>query len=469
MEKVRATSGVRLPAKATIWNIFSAALARGVGAIGTPIFTRLLAPSEYGLYPLYTTWLGVVSALATLGLAGGVIYRGLQRYDSERGRFISSAMGLFFTIFLTLGSLIMLLSGVIERVTGLSPLILAMLLSEVLFSTIIAFSSARARYEYKYRSQAAINIISALGSPLIAILLILYTPYHSEARILGSIITSLFIALPQLYLMLARCEKLYDREIWGYLLKMALPFLPHLISSSLIVRVGEMVIARSHGDGALGKYSVAMSLGLALSIISGGVGQVLSPWLLRKLGQGRFDTVREVVGSAIRVMAIGGVLLSLIAPELMIILTPPEYRDVLPAVYPLIIASIFFFISQTAMSAEMYYERPMRAAFPTVLVAFVTVATAILFIPEMDYRLTSLITLGAYIMTTLLNLANFKSVSGEKMLHGLPLVRDLLFLVVFVTISFFFRDVWLSRLLFALALLPVVINNGYQVYKIIKE
>ena len=61
MEKVRATSGVRLPAKATIWNIISAALARGVGAIGTPIFTRLLAPSEYGLYPLYTTWLGVVS------------------------------------------------------------------------------------------------------------------------------------------------------------------------------------------------------------------------------------------------------------------------------------------------------------------------------------------------------------------------------------------------------------------------
>ena len=151
------TRELKLPARASLWNIASAFIARGVGAIGTPIFTRLLSVGEYGLYPLYTTWLGVVSALATLGLAGGAIYRGLQRYGDEKGRFISAAVGLFFSLFIPLGIILLLISPFAEGVTGLSPLVVAMLLSEILFSTVTAFASARARYEYKYKEQTVLH------------------------------------------------------------------------------------------------------------------------------------------------------------------------------------------------------------------------------------------------------------------------------------------------------------------------
>ena len=225
---------LRRPAMASVWAIMSSLFARGIGAVGTPIFTRLLTPTEYGLYPLYSSWLGVVSAVATLGLAGGAIYRGLQRFEERRGEFVSAALGLFFTVFLPLSGIIMLLSVYFEGVTGLSPSVVGMLLSEVLFSTVIAFSTARARYEYRYKSLAATTVISALLSPIIAVLFITLTPYHAEARILGSLLSALLVALPQLYVMLSRSERLYDREIWGYLLKTATPLLETTPLASLI-------------------------------------------------------------------------------------------------------------------------------------------------------------------------------------------------------------------------------------------
>ena len=75
LEKTKRVPSVRLPARAGIWGIISSVVARGVGVVGTPIFTRLLTPAEYGLYPLYTTWAALIGVVATMGLTGSAIYR----------------------------------------------------------------------------------------------------------------------------------------------------------------------------------------------------------------------------------------------------------------------------------------------------------------------------------------------------------------------------------------------------------
>ena len=99
LENIRKIS-LRVPAKASMWYTASSILSKGISALCTPIFTRLLTPSEYGLYPLYNTWLSVVTVIVTLELTGGVIYRGLQKFEDKKDEFISSAFGLFLFVFI---------------------------------------------------------------------------------------------------------------------------------------------------------------------------------------------------------------------------------------------------------------------------------------------------------------------------------------------------------------------------------
>ena len=50
------------------WSVISALLSRGAGVIFTPIFTRILTPSEFGVYSLYTSLMGLFTAICTLDI-----------------------------------------------------------------------------------------------------------------------------------------------------------------------------------------------------------------------------------------------------------------------------------------------------------------------------------------------------------------------------------------------------------------
>ena len=112
MESIKEIPKLKLPAKASLWYIASSAISRTIGAAGTPIFTRLLTPEEYGLFPLYNTWLAVATVILTLELTGGVIYRGLQKFSHDRDKFLSAAFGLFLSVFLFVCALYFAFSSV---------------------------------------------------------------------------------------------------------------------------------------------------------------------------------------------------------------------------------------------------------------------------------------------------------------------------------------------------------------------
>ena len=49
--------------KASVLYIITGILSRGVSFLFTPIYTRLLSESEYGVYSLYVSWLGLFTVL----------------------------------------------------------------------------------------------------------------------------------------------------------------------------------------------------------------------------------------------------------------------------------------------------------------------------------------------------------------------------------------------------------------------
>lgn len=469
LEKTKGKFTLKLPARASLWSVISGLVARGVGVVGTPIFTRLLTPEEYGLYPLYTTWLSLVSVIITLGITGGVIFRGLQRYSKERERFLSATQGLLVTVFVPVLLIFAVLGEYMSNLTGLPSDALYLMLMEILFSSVIAVSSARYKYEYNYKMLSFINVLSAIATPLFSVLILLTTPYRAEARIFGALGSALLIAIPQLVILARRGGRFYDGEIWRYLLRVGVPLLPHCISSALILRVSEMVIGRAHGRESLGKYAVALSVGLALTVLTNGLGQVCSPWILRKLAAGKTDKIRELLGIGVRALLLASLLLLSVAPELIAIITPVEYHDALPAVYPLALSTGAMFLSNMAMSGELYYERSARSSLPTVGVALISLLLAVLILPRVDYRFSAVFTLVAYVLLAIFNSLTLEKMSGAEIVDIKKTLIGFLAAAAYASLLLLFRDVFISRLLLAIPLFPPILALGVRVWREVKE
>ena len=468
MEKVRKHSTIRLPAKAGIWSVISGLVSRGVGVVGTPIFTRLLTPEEYGVYPLYTTWLSLLSSVVISSLAGSAIYRGLQRYGKRGEEFISGATGLGLTISIGITLIAFIFRNAIENLTGLSFGLIIVMMLEVTLSSVLAFRSAKLKYEYKYKSLSLINLTTSVLTPLIALIFVFLTPWRSEARMLGSLISTLIVAMP-LLVKAKHGRRLYNREIWGYLLRVNLPMIPHFLGAGIILRISEIVIGRSHGEAALAKYSVGISVGLALTFLTNALSQVISPWIIRKERDGGWDEIKRTLTLAIGLLVTATLIILSIAPEILDIMTPPEYHDALPTVYPLALSVSAMFISNSISSAEAYYEKSIRTSLPTVITATVSVLATVTLLPMLDYRTSSLFTLAAYIILATLSAIMFKSISGKSIINARICILLFSFSAVYASLLFVLRESLSSRIILSLPLLPILLYLLYKTYKQVLE
>ena len=452
-----------------MWYIASSVIAKGVGALSTPIFTRLLTPEEYGLYPLYNTWLSIISVIVTLELTGGVIYRGLQKYSDRKDELISAAFGLFLTIFLPICTLYFAFSRIINAISGLNTFIFTLMIVQIFFGTVVAFYSAKARYEYDYKSATFINLTSAFAIPFNSVALILLVKIKSEARIISSVLVLSVIGVFALYHIMKRSKALFDREIWGFLLKFNLPLLPHYLSLSLILRIGEVIIGRTFGTDFLGKYSVAVSIGMALTVVTGGLLSALSPWLLRKMHSGETGRIRELLLLIVRLLCVLCLLVLAASPELIFILTPPEFHSALPAVYPLALSIIPLFLSNALTSAGMYYDKSYLSAMPSVVSAAVSVALSLLILPKVDYRFAAVFVLVSYLIFAILSALVYKRLSGELPINVKDTFISFILTLLYAVPIFLFRGVILSRVVLSLPLLPVLFVLGKRTYPVIKE
>ena len=469
MENIKKLTSLKVPAKASLWYVISGGFARAIGALSVPIFTRLLNPEEFGVFSLYSSWLGILAVIVSFEITGSVIYRGFQRFEDKKDEFASATLGLLSAIFVGFCALYFAFYGLIRDFIGLSTGISIFMVIEIYGMEATSLYLAKAKFEYKYKAVSAINIISAILIPFTAIALILLTKIRSEARIYASSILTLAIAIPLLILVLRKSDKLYSKEMWCYLIKHSVPLLPHYFAVSLILRAAEISIGRNYGTASLGQYSVAMSVGMILTVVTGGILSALTPWIMRKIREGGIDKVREFLLLLTRALSLLALLVLAAAPEILSILAAEEFRSALSSIYPLEIAAVLSFLSGAIISASAYYERGAFSSLASVSAAAVSIILSFLVLPRTDYRLAGIFALVSYLIMTLLSSLIFKRLSGEYPINIKKSLLILLLTAAYATVLYAFRNVIVSRFFLALPILSLLLISAKDIYERIKE
>jgi len=455
------------PARASLWYLAATVLSRGVGMLGTPIFTRLLSAEDYGLFALFTSITGIIQVPLGLELSGTVCYSALEKFRKGRRRLMWAAShitllgaGAFLVLFL-------LFSRPLGDMLALADSLLFLAPIYSLCTAIISLYCAWMRYEYRYIRVCLINILLALGTPLLSFLFI-KMGITGSGRMLGAALASLIIALPLFIIMQPRGAVPFPSAEGKYLLGSALPLLPHYIATSLIIRLGEIILANIQGGGAIAKFSVASSVGFSLTIVSASLLSSLGPWLVRRLNDGGVLRIRQIVNLSTLIISLAVILLSALAPELLSLLAPSEYSDAVLIVYPLSLSVLPMFLSGVFTTLSPHKKSGIKGSFPAILALSASVLSALLLVP-LDYRLLGFSVLLAYSVLALALLYLVRRESGLVPLDIRKCLCTLALTVGYVILLALLRGHFIARLAIMLPLLPIIIHTASKAFSLMRE
>ena len=357
--------------------------------------------------------MGIFTVLTTFEISGGVLYRGISKFENESESFLSSALGA--ASLLSVGALFiyMIFKSSINGITELGTPLTLLLFLQIFLNTAIGIYFAQKRYEGDYKRVAIINLAIGIISPALALLFI-FLGGKGESRIIAPLITHLAIGVPVIFSIVKRGRRLFSRSAWRFIFSITVPLIPHYLSLSLIAQSDKIILSKILGEASLGRYSAAYSVGFMMSLVTNGILLVLSPWIMKRQKASDTEQISAVLSTCAGLVCLGALFFLSVAPELFRLIVRADYYDAITAVYPITLSVVFLFLSSALQSCLIHYEKPAIITKNSVFCASVCLALNFLLIEKLGYAGGAMSTLLSYALLFVLNSNSLKRLSKNS-------------------------------------------------------
>ena len=170
--------------KAGVWYTISNFLAKGLIFLSTPIFTRVLSKTEYGLYSNFATWQVLLLGLVTWELYS-TIPRARYDFEKEIDQYISSITlaGSIVTMFFYV--MAVLFMPFVSSLLSIEPKYVHILFIYLLTAPALQILQAKHRIFMEYKLATALTLLSSVGSIAVAVLMVYLCNDKLFGRIVG--------------------------------------------------------------------------------------------------------------------------------------------------------------------------------------------------------------------------------------------------------------------------------------------
>lgn len=393
-------NGISLPAKASLWFIVCSLIQKGISFFTTPLFTRIISPSEYGEVVLYSSWMELITIFATFQLATGVFNKAMVKFANDRDGYTSSSLVLTSIITVALFGVYSIFSNLLDKLFDLSHILIVMMFVEIFFSTAMSFWSIRNRFEYKYVSVIFLTLLVSILGPLMGVLLIINvdSTNQAEAKVLGLLIIKVIIYSVVFCLIIKKGKKLVVLDYWKYSLSYNLPLIPHYLSQQVLTQSDRIMINSICGKADAAIYGVAYQVSMAAFLFTYAIHTSFTPWTFEKIKIEKYDDIGK---RALAIEVLIGVLcfgFSLFAPELINILGGDSYLQAIWIVPPVAMSVLFQTIYTFFGNVEFYFEKTKFVMIASIICALSNLGLNAIFIPLYGFVAAGYTTLFCYVL-----------------------------------------------------------------------
>lgn len=386
----------RIQIRASFWYTVCSFLQKGISFIVVPIYTRLLTSEEYGNYSVFQSWVGIVSIFATLNLGAGVYTKAMVDYTDERDRYTSAMQGLGTVSVIVIFAIYMFFSDWVNSFLDINLMIAMMTIVNFLLSPSYGFWSTRQRVDYKYQAMVVMTLITSCLTPMVSIVLLIFSNLRADALIIGGLVVS---AIEGLFFYIYYFHKglcFFDRHYWKYALSFNLPLIPHYLSLVVLGQSDRIMVKYFCGSSDAGIYTLASQIGLILSTLVGAINGSRVPWTYEKMKNREYKKIRKISMPLVFVMEAMVIMIMLFLPELVWILGGEEYAQAM-YIAPIITVSVLMtFLYDLFATVEFYYGYTKYVMVASTTGAILNLVLNYIFIPLYGYTAAAYTTVFCY-------------------------------------------------------------------------
>ncbi len=398
--------------KSGLWYTISNFLTKGILFISTPIFTRILSEEEFGAFSNISSWLNILVIVVTLNVEASLIS---ARYDYEKqiDGYVFSALSLSTVSTIIWAVLFNIFMTPISTFFEIEPTYINCMFVYLLFFPALQLFQTQERFFFRYKSSVAISMLSTFGSCLLSVLLIVVMSNKLAGRVFGHIIPVAIVGLV-LYIIIAKKGKKINFGVWKYAFKICLPYVPHLLSITVLNSTDRIMITKMCGEADNALYSVAYSVAMIVTLLITALNGAFSPWLAERLNKNDFDSIRSVSKKYIGIFILFGVGLMLIAPEVLYIMGGKEYMSAKAIMIPIALGCMCQFLYTMFVNIEQFYKKTLGMAMASISAALLNYLLNLWLIPKFGYVAAAYTTLVGYLWLLFIHAALVRIMKKHK-------------------------------------------------------
>ena len=447
--------------KSSIWYTIANVSIRAVAIITTPIYTGMLTTADYGRANTFNSWIDVFNVFACLCVVYS-IGRAKLDFPDRFDEYMSSLQGLsssFGFILLVLAFIFReSLSGWIHYEVPLAVGLFAYLC----VAPSVEYMMQKCRYEYRYKENILISVITCVGQVALSILLmLLFNDRRYIGKILGVMLPTAIMGIVFYIRFIVKGKVFYNREYWTYALKIGLPMIPHALALILLAQMDRIMIKGICGDGDAGLYIFGYSFATLLMIFTNAIGQAYLPWFNETLFDGERDRIRQIQ----KKLVLLGCFLSFgfiaVSPEALMILSISNnsYWIAKYVVPPIVLGTLAQYFYTNYVNVEIFCKKTSIIAMGSCLAALINYILNYAFIPRFGYIAAAYTTFASYIVLMLMHYIMVRFVLKEQVYDDLYMFAAMLVMTLIgITYLLLYGDgIGMIMLRYTVTILTVVI------------
>lgn len=386
--------GTNIIIKSSVWYTLSNFLLKGLNFITIPIFTRLLTKDEFGSYSNFTSWLSILMIISTVSLSASLVS---ARFDFKNNldSYILSILSLGSIITLGVYGIIRLNINFFESLLSTDRFYIDFIFMYILVSQAVEVFQSTQRFQYKYKSSVLVSITTSLTSVLFSLFLVILLKDKLFGRIVGHYVPLIAINI-FFYILYIINGKRISIDHWKYALKICIPFVPHLLSMTVLSASDHAIITYILGPSDTALYSLAYSIASVVTILWSSINTAFSPWLGEKIHNNDTKSVYNVSTIYVLIIAIPIIGIVLIAPELLKIMGGESYLSAMYVMPPVMLGCFFQYVYTMYVNIEQFKKKTVGMAIASVSAAALNIILNFIFIPVYGYIAAAYTTMLSY-------------------------------------------------------------------------
>lgn len=465
MRIVQKYKSLSIPVKASIAYTIANFVSKGINVITIPLFTRIMSTYEVGVSTTYSSWYSILYAIVTLSLCSGSINIAMLDYKGRRDEYesacltLSSISGIVFAILYTC------FSSTFDKFTTLDSPVMWIMVVSLIINPALDFWYARQRYEYKYKSTVIVSIAVSGLSAITSILAVIVAKNQGIANLGNVKVISqgviIFSFASVIYIYIFRRGKTFvDLSIWRYALILSVPLIVHALAKNVLDVSDRIMISYLKGKSDAGIYGTVYSVSMISLLVWNAVNSSIIPTTFEKLDAKKYQTLDKLYFRVLLLFGVVSFLVTLLAPEILFILTPSEYYGAVTLI-PALAAGVYF----TALyniygNMLLYKKKTVNIMLGTAMTAILNIILNYIFIDKFGYVAAAYTTFFSFVVLALFQGFMVRSAYGGKIINdGILFILSAIVSVLCICCNFIYNYRIIRHIIILLSIIALCVER----------